>query len=508
MANRRGSNSLLVPILIGISGGILLGGFLPAAGEAVAFVGELFINGLLMLVVPLVIASMIVGITGLGDVRRLGGIGGKTILYFATTTLLAVTLGLILVSLVQPGVATTEAARVALRGGEVIEAPYQIDGNTITLQNSQFKEAYDDSYQVILSDQNIRGVVETQAKPPTSSLNVAGWTDADNQPVTPKLQGTGVRADLSVAEKVKGKEQSSIAGMLRTIIIGLLPKNLFGAMVDNDVLPLIIFSLLFGAVLTTLGERGRTVIQFFEGVNEAIMLIVHLLMLVAPIGIGALIAGRLGEAGGFVGFWPELVRLGKYAVTVILGLLIHGSITLPLILAFIAKRNPLTYFANMGTALTTAFSTSSSSATLPMSIECTTEKNHISERTTSFVLPLGATINMDGTALYEAVAAVFIAQIYGLEIALPQMIVICLTATLASIGAAGIPEAGLVTMVIVLRAVGLPIEGISLILVIDWFLDRCRTTVNVWGDSIGAAVVEKLETEKGDQEPVAAVTSA
>ena len=223
------------------------------------------------------------------------------------------------------------------------------------------------------------------------------------------------------------------------------------------------------------------------------MKIVHLLMLTAPVGIGALIAGRLGDAGGFSGFGPELIRLGKYSATVIIGLSIHGMFVLPLILRFFGQQNVRRYTLNTAPALTTAFSTASSAATIPLTMECVTSGSGVSKRTASFVLPLGATINMDGTALYEAVAAIFIAQIYGIDLSSVQMVVIFLTATLAAIGAAGIPEAGLVTMVIVLRTVGLPLEGIGMILAIDWFLDRCRTTVNVWGDAVGAAVVDHLD---------------
>lgn len=268
-------------------------------------------------------------------------------------------------------------------------------------------------------------------------------------------------------------------------------------MVDNDVLPLIVFSLLFGGVLTTLGEMGERVIRLVEGLNAAIMNIIDLILITAPIGIGALIAGRLGEAGGFTGFATEFASLSKYAFTVIFALLIHGLLVLPLILKFFSKRNPFSYIRRMLPALTTAFSTASSSATLPLSMECVIEKNRVCPRIANFVLPLGATINMDGTALYEAVAAVFIAQIYGIDLGFGQLVVIFLTATLAAIGAAGIPEAGLVTMVIVLRAVNIPIEGVSLILVIDWFLDRCRTTVNVWGDAVVAGVIDRLEMGKG-----------
>ncbi|UCH63338.1 MAG: dicarboxylate/amino acid:cation symporter [Fidelibacterota bacterium] len=490
------SNRLLIAILIGIVLGMLLGGLSPAAGRAVKFIGEIFIRALLMLVVPLIIATMTVGISRLGDIRRIGGIGGKTITYYLATTALSVVVGITLVNLIQPGRADTEQGRIAMRGGELLtDVAYRIYDNTLTLDTDTFQRAYDNRYMVLLQDQDdIRGVVAKSHDPFVSSLIISEWTDGEGNRVTPSDQGVSIRVDLAVAEGIKGKSRS-IGTVLRDVVVGLVPRNLFAAMMNNDVLPLIIFSLIFGAVLTTLGERGRPVLIFFEGLNEAIMRIVHLLMLTAPVGIGALIAGRLGDAGGFIGFGPEFVRLGQYAATVLTGLLIHGLITLPLILFFFGKQRVWPYSVNSVAALTTAFSTASSAATLPLTMQCTTEKNKISERTASFVLPLGATINMDGTALYEAVAAIFIAQIYGIDLGSVHMVVIFLTATLAAIGAAGIPEAGLVTMVIVLQAVNLPIEGISLILVIDWFLDRCRTTVNVWGDTVGAAVVHNLEGE-------------
>ena len=405
-------NTLLFAILSGIVIGTILGGTLPGAGRSVAFLGELFLKALFVLVVPLVMSSIIVGVTSLGDVRRLGPLGGRAVLYFMTTTGIAVVIGLILVLSIQPGT-------------------------------------------------------------PGTAESAAG--DMTN-----------------VSERLENKP-TNVPEMLRTILTGLIPKNLFSAMANADVLPLIIFSLVFGGILTTVGERGRLVIQVVEGVNEAVMAMVHLLMWAAPVGIGGLIAGRLGEAGGFSGFWPQLVQLGAYAGTVILGLLIHGLIAIPLILHFVGKQNVFSYARNIGTALTTAFSTSSSSATLPLTMEAVIEENKVSPRTARFVLPLGATINMDGTALYEAVAAVFIAQSYGIELGFAQTVIIVLTATLAAVGAAGIPEAGLVTMVIVLKSVNLPIEGIALILVIDWFLDRCRTTINVWGDAAGSAVIDRLE---------------
>jgi len=404
-------NKLLIAILLGITIGILVGGFTPEIGRSIQFLGQLFLKALFVMVVPLVISSMIVGVSSLGDVRKLGPLGGRTVFFFMATTGIAVLIGLLLVLAIHPG--------------------------------------------------------------------------------TP---GTGADANdlASVSERLENKP-ASITGLLQSILTRLVPKNLFSAMANTEVLPLIIFSLVFGGVLTTIGERGQFVIRFFEGLNDAIMAMVHLLMWTAPVGIGALIAGRLGEAGGFSGFWPQLVSLGAYAATVIIALLIHGLVVLPLILRFFGKQSVLPYAKNLSTALTTAFSTSSSSATLPLTMEAVIDQHGISSRTARFVLPLGATINMNGTALYEAVAAVYIAQSYGIELSVAQTVIIVLTATLAAIGAAGIPEAGLVTMVIVLKAVNLPIEGIALILVIDWFLDRCRTTVNVWGDAVGAAVIDGLE---------------
>lgn len=501
MTNQKQSKSLLIPILCGIGVGILVGGLLPGVGSSLEFIGELFINGLLMLVIPLVITSMISSITGLGDVRKLGGIGGKTIVFYTITTGIAVLIGLIMVNIIQPGVANTDAERVLLRGGEILtETPYSIKEDIITVEGSNFQRAYDDRYNVILLDQDeIHGAIKAGKQPSDNSLVISQWTNLENEPVTPNLNGSGVKVDLAVAAKVKGKDERSIFDVLKEVVVGLLPRNLFKAMVENQVLPLIVFSLVFGGVLTTMGESGENVIRLVVGINEAIMKMIHLILLAAPVGIGALIAARLGLAGGFSGFATEFASLSKYAASVIIALLIHGVIVLPIILKLFGKRNPLPYARKTAPALTTAFSTASSSATLPLTMECAIEGNHISPRTASFVLPLGATVNMDGTALYEAVAAVFIAQIYGIELEIGQMIVIFLTATLAAIGAAGIPEAGLVTMVIVLRAVNIPIEGISLILVIDWFLDRCRTTINVWGDSVGAGVIETLESSRSDR---------
>jgi Na+/H+-dicarboxylate symporter len=271
----------------------------------------------------------------------------------------------------------------------------------------------------------------------------------------------------------------------------MFPPNLIKAAAETKVLGLIVFSLIFGAVLTTFGERGRKVAELVEIVNDVLLKLVRLIMWFAPIGVMGLVAARIGKAGGGEAVWIELARLAKYFFTVIAGLSIHAFIVLPLILFFLARRVPWKYAGNYSEALLTAFSTASSAATLPITIRDARENANISEESSGFVLPLGATINMDGTALYEAVAAIFIAQAYGIDLTGIHLIIVLLTATLAAIGAAAIPEAGLVTMVLVLTAIGVPVEGIGLLLSIDWLLDRFRTTVNVWGNTVGAAVIEE-----------------
>ncbi len=484
-----GSNWILYGIIVALISGALVGGFLPDFAKNLKFIGDFFMNSLMMVVVPLVMVSMIVGITSIGDIREVGTLGWRTMIYFLATTAIAVLIGIILVNTIRPGKGMGDRT--------LQNAPYQITGNTMTLlggatfQKTTYHDPKDRGYPYViqLKDQNIQGRVSQLAPMTETTLSVEQWVTAEGSRATPNPTGSGVEV---ASEKTLVKR--TIGSVLSQMLVDLIPRNIFDSMAKMQVLPLIVFSLLFGGVLTTLGERGRTAIEFFEGVNEAIMKIVYLVMVIAPFGIFGLIAARIGEAGGFLGFMPELIKLGKYFLTVVIGLFIHGVIILPLILAIVGKRNPITFTKNMGPALLNAFSTASSSATLPLTIECVEQRNGISRRTASFVLPLGATINMNGTALYEAVAAIFMAQVYDIHLGLVPMVLIFLTATLAAIGAAGIPEAGLVTMVIVLTAVNLPLEGITLILTIDWLLDRFRTTVNVWGDAVGAGVIETLES--------------
>jgi len=312
--------------------------------------------------------------------------------------------------------------------------------------------------------------------------------------------GSGIEESHEIASKVAGKEHTGILDTILSVFVhetngskGMFPSNIVGAMASKNVLGVIAFSILFGAAITTMGERGKLLKEFFTTSNDAILTMVHWVLKLLPLGIFGLVVTRLAEIGGGPALMGELEKVAMYFLTVVLSLLLHGVVALPLILWYMTGRNPLQYAKGAAEALLTAFSTASSSATLPVTMECAEKNNNVSKKSASFVLPLGATINMDGTALYEAVAVIFIAQVYGIEITGVMLLVVFLTATLAAIGAAGIPEAGLVTMIIVLNATGVPLEGIGILLSIDWLLDRCRTTVNVWGDSIGSAVIDKLE---------------
>lgn len=262
-------------------------------------------------------------------------------------------------------------------------------------------------------------------------------------------------------------------------------------MVNGQMLPLIFFSILVGCALNQIGKKGEGFTKFVDGLNEVMLRITHWIMLTSPVGVFSLIAVLIAETG-FTAFKP----LALYIFVVILGLSLHAIITLSGALFFLAKLSPISFVQKMFPAIATAFSTDSSLATLPVTIDSLEKRVGVSNKVSGFVAPLGATLNMDGTALYEAIAAIFIAQIYGIELSFLNQLIVCLTATLASIGAAGIPSAGLVTLIIVLRSVGLPIEGIGLILAVDRILDMCRTTVNVYGDSVGAAVIAKMEGER------------
>ena len=287
------------------------------------------------------------------------------------------------------------------------------------------------------------------------------------------------------------QEGATLDAIVRNLLLMLFTDNLISSAAETNLLPLIGFSVIFAGMLTTMGKRVAAICQMIVQVNDALLSFILLLMKLAPVGIFCLVTARFGEAQAEGNLLEVLRQTGAYFSTVLAGLAVHALLTLPLILWVFTRLNPFRFMYQMSQALLTAFSTASSTATLPVTMECAVSKAGVSKRSSEFVLPLGATINMDGTALYEAVAAIFIAQAIGVDLSLTQQLVVAITATLAAVGAAGIPEAGLVTMIIVLNAVGLPVEYVGLILSVDWLLDRFRTTVNAFGDSVGAAVVEK-----------------
>jgi solute carrier family 1 (neuronal/epithelial high affinity glutamate transporter), member 1 len=400
---------LIIGIVLGVILGALVGSFYPEAGVGLGFIGQLFINALKMIVLPLILVSVTLSVM---NVAKLGSLGLKTFVYYISTTAIAVTLGIVIVSLIHPG-----------------------SGSSVM---------------------------------------------------------TG-----EMPEMIKGKENLSIVEIL---VSEFISPNLFQSAAEFDILPLIVVSILFGAAFAGIGRENKLIVDLFTLLEKAVMKIVHWIMIFTPLGIFGLIAGRIGMAGGGSQVVDLVAELGKYFLSVVSGLFIHGFIILPAILFLFTRRSPVDYASHLSKALFTAFSTASSSATLPLTMEGVIDEAKVSPKVGRFVLPLGATVNMDGTALYEAVAAVFIAQSYSIELGIPKMVIVFFTATLASIGAAGIPEAGLVTMVLVLRAVGLPMEGIGLILAIDWLLDRFRTTVNVWGDCVGAAVIDRFEKNESERE--------
>lgn len=303
----------------------------------------------------------------------------------------------------------------------------------------------------------------------------------------------GVGVDLGFTKSVDGLVDK--AASVKDIFYRLIPDNVIDSMAQGDILPIIFFAILFGFFITKTTEVYRTgLTNFFEAVFQVMMKITLFIIRFTPLGIFGIVATEVNRNAG------ELANiagsLALYSLCVISALLIHGLITLPILVKFIGKAKPYAHLKNMTVPLMTAFSTSSSSATLPLTIEAIENNSGVSNKISSFTLPLGATINMDGTALYECVAAMFIAQAYGVELTFIQQALVVVTALLASIGAAGIPMAGLVMITVVLSAVGLPLEGIGLILAVDRILDMLRTSVNVWSDSCGAVIIARSEKEK------------
>lgn len=302
----------------------------------------------------------------------------------------------------------------------------------------------------------------------------------------------GVGANLGNAETLNNLPTASTS--VSDILIRTIPDNIFDAMAKGQILPVIFFAILFGVFITQIPQKKQEfLVSLFDSIFEVMMKITMFIIRFTPLGVFAIVAKEVAKNAGSLGSIAG--SLGIYMLTVFVALIVHAVIILPLSVKILGKVNPYKHFRNMATPLLTAFSTSSSNAALPLTMEATEHKNGVSSKISSFTLPLGATINMNGTALYECVAVIFIAQAYGIHLSISQQAIVVVTALLAAIGSAGIPMAGLVMMTIVLTAVNLPLEGIGLILAVDRILDMSRTTVNVWGDTCAAVIIAKSEGE-------------
>ncbi|MBL4684370.1 MAG: dicarboxylate/amino acid:cation symporter [Nannocystaceae bacterium] len=376
-------------------------------------IGTAFMRLIKMVIVPLVFSSLLVGVASLGDVRKLGRLGVRTLGLYLGTTAAAVSIGLGIAHLINPGSFIDEKARVALQ--------------------AQFVGAAGDE-------------VERAAEAPSTIDN----------------------------------------------ILNIIPANPIASLVSGDMLQVIFFAVLFGIALTLLDDKdGRPVVNILDRVQNAMVVIIHIVMKLAPYGVAALVADVVGQSG-----FSVLSALFVYAATVLLGLAIHGTLVYGFIAIYIAKLKPMAFLRAVRPAQLIAFSTSSSSAALPVTMECAEENLGVSNPVASFVIPLGSTVNMDGTALYQGVAALFIAQVFQMDLSMGAQIGIVATATMASIGAAGVPGAGMVTLAMVLTAAGIPTVGLALILGMDRLLDMFRSALNVTGDLAVTAAMARLEGEK------------
>ena len=403
-------------ILLAVTAGVIGG---PDAGigslhftAVYAFLGTMFLNALKMLIVPLVMSSIISGMAGVGG-DKLEKLGGKTLLFYASSSLIAILIGLAVVNVIAPGSGDNQALAATISSND------------------------------------------------------------------PELSDT--------LSKVEGRGASDIV----QVFVRMVPTNVVDAAANGEMLGLIFFSLLFGFFLArSKSEHAKTLTHFWQGVMDIMTEITMWVMRFAPIGVFGLVAKTVAITG-FAAFKPMLL----FFFTALLALLIHAFVALPLVLKYVAGVSPKKHYAAMTPALLTAFSTASSSATLPLTLKSIQEESGVSKQVSGFVLPLGATVNMDGTALYECVAAMFIAQVYGLELGFVQQFTIVMIALLTSIGVAGIPAASLVAISVILGAIGLPLEGIGLLLVTDRIIDMIRTAVNVFSDSCAAVVIARSEGE-------------
>ncbi|KAI0209105.1 Excitatory amino acid transporter 2 [Lamellibrachia satsuma] len=465
------NNLLLVLTVLGVLLGVLIGGLgrMGSPSEDVimliSFPGEVLMRMLKMLILPLIVSSMVAGLSQL-DPRASGRMGTRALIYYFSTTILAAIVGIICVLSIHPG---NPSIKEGLGTGNPTQTTVATLDAFLDLIRNLFPEnllqACFQQVQTTYVPKKVTIIPPSHgANTTTASPMPAGWANSTEEP--------------------------SHVEMMRTLEF----KN------GMNVLGIIGFCIAFGVIIGQMGQKARAMLDLFKALNEIVMTLVYAIMWYSPVGIMFLIAGKIMSIENLAN---TATQLGLYMFTVILGLLVHCCGTLTVMYFAITRKNPLVFLKGILQAWITALATASSAATLPITFRCLEENNGIDQRVTRFVLPVGSTVNMDGTALYEAVAAIFIAQMNGIDLNIGQVITISLTATLASVGAASVPSAGLVTMLLVLTAVGLPTQDISLIVSVDWLLDRLRTSVNVVGDSYGAGIVDhlsKAELEQQDRE--------
>jgi Na+/H+-dicarboxylate symporter len=424
--------------------------------------GDIFINILKLIAVPLVLFSIISGVASLGDMKKLGRMGVKTLAIYLTTTMFAVIVGLTLVNIFKPGTHTSET----LREDNRIRYELWRDANDI----------------IRLDNINISALPELAEK-------------------VEAIRGEISETNDWVNDKLAKADNTKASGPLQPLV-DVVPSNIFQSLSDMQMLQIIFFAIFFGIVVTGLkGEQKNTVIRAVDAMNEVFIQMVWVVMKAMPFFVFALMAGQIVKAAGTdpEHFQQLLTFLLRYSLVVVLGLAIMAFLVYPMIIALFVKKMSWRHFiAGMRDAQITAFSTSSSVATLPVTMKCVEENLGVSERSASFVLPIGATVNMDGTSLYQAIAVVALAQFHMIDLTIIQQSIIVLTATLASIGAAAVPSAGLVLMIIVLESVGLNPAWIALIFPVDRILDMCRTVVNVTGDGTVSTLVAASEGELGE----------
>lgn len=453
---------ILIGLVLGIIWALLSSklGWSEFTVDWIAPFGTIFINLLKLIAVPLVLFSIISGVAGLGDPSSLGRMGLKTLAFYFATTILAVSLGLVLVNTINPG--------------KLIDKDSRVDNRI--------------RYEIWAGEQGL------ELKDGINYLHDPAFLDRAQE--VSELSRKELR-DVSVDQRIESAEEQKEAGPLQPLV-DIVPDNVFAALTNNGrMLQVIFFAIFFGISLLFIpAEKAKPVISFVDGTMEVLLKMVDFVMQAAPFFVFALLAGVVGQmAGDDVSKVIEIFKgLSWYSVTVFVGLAIMVLVIYPLILkSFVRVISYRGFFRGIGPAQTLAFSTSSSAATLPVTMECTEDNLGVDQKITSFVLPIGATVNMDGTSLYQAVAVVFLAQIHMIDLTLGQQLIIVLTATLASIGSAAVPSAGLVMLIIVLQSVGLNPAWIGIILPVDRILDMCRTVVNVTGDATVSTVIAKSE---------------